>query len=222
MVDLSTTVAPKVDQLTADDLIGGPRTIKITKVSASTEPDQPINVYFEGDNGKPYRPCKSMRRVFIHVWGTDGASFAGRSMTLYRDSGVKFGGLAVGGIRISHMSDMKSEMTMALTATKANKKAYTVKPLQAAQVAQPASAKNMMAEMFGRITAAFAAAQTQQEYYAAIDNADVQKIQSEGGPNAKAKLATITGDAHKRIFAEGNLDMPDNPDDLSNDQGIAV
>lgn len=130
MTDLSTTVAPKSDQLNSDDLIAGARTIKITGVKAdpgSTE--QPIAIYFDGDNGKPYKPCKSMRRVMIQVWGTDGAKYAGRSMTLYRDPKVLFGGLAVGGIRISHMSHMDGEMTMALTATRASRKPYTVKPL---------------------------------------------------------------------------------------------
>lgn len=130
MTDLALTVAPKSDQLNADDLIVGPRTIKITKVSADTSStEQPIAIYFEGDNNKPFKPCKSMRRVLIHVWGRDGLNYAGRSMTLYRDPKVQFGGLAVGGIRISHMSNMESEMTMALTATRASRKPYTVKPL---------------------------------------------------------------------------------------------
>ena len=45
---------------------------------------------------------------------------------------VKFGGLEVGGIRISHMSHMNGEMTMALTATRAVRKPFTVKPLAVA------------------------------------------------------------------------------------------
>lgn len=131
MTDLSTTVAPKSDQLNSDDLIAGPRTVKITGVKADPgSAEQPIAIFFEGDNGKPYKPCKSMRRVMIQIWGTDGAKYAGRSMTLYRDPKVLFGGLAVGGIRISHMSHMDGEVTMALTATRASRKPYTVKPLQ--------------------------------------------------------------------------------------------
>ncbi|MCJ2025519.1 hypothetical protein MKK52_14985, partial [Methylobacterium sp. J-067] len=50
-------------------------------------------------------------------------------MTLYRDNGVQFGGVAVGGIRISHMSGISSAMTIALTAAKARRVPYTVKPL---------------------------------------------------------------------------------------------
>jgi len=132
MTDVSKTIAPKSDQLNSDDLIGGPLTIKVTRVNANEgSPEQPINVYFEGDGGKPYRPCKSMRRVMVHVWGKDGAAYVGRSLTLYRDAEVQFGGVKVGGTRISHMSDIQSPQTMALTATRANRKPFTVQPLKA-------------------------------------------------------------------------------------------
>ncbi len=129
MIDISQTVAPKSDQLNADDLIGGPRTIKVTRVAAMKEADQPIAIYFEGDNGKPYKPGKSMRRVLLRVWGQDGAAYAGRRMTIYRDDAVQFGGVAVGGIRISHMSGISSAMTMALTEKRASRRPFTVKPL---------------------------------------------------------------------------------------------
>ena len=131
MTDLSHTIAPKSDQLNADDLIGRNMTVTITRVSGNEgNPDQPVNIFFEGDNGKPYRPCKSMRRVLVQIWGKDGASYTGRSMTLYRDPEVQFGGMKVGGIRISHMSHIDAKVTMALTATRANRKPYTVQPLK--------------------------------------------------------------------------------------------
>lgn len=130
MTDLTRTIIPKSDQMNSDDLISGPRTIKITKVSADTgSAEQPILISYEGDDGKPYKPCKSMRRVMVAIWGPDGSSYPGRSMTLYRDPSVKWGGLEVGGIRISHMSDMDAPVTMALTATKQSRKPFTVRPL---------------------------------------------------------------------------------------------
>lgn len=133
-MDMSLTVAPKSDQTNADDLIAGPRTVVITKVSGNEgNAEQPVNVFFEGDDNKPYRPCKSMRRVMIAVWGRDTQEYIGRAMTLYRDPAVRFGGLEVGGIRISHMSHLDRPMTMALTATRANRKPYTVKPLETRQ-----------------------------------------------------------------------------------------
>lgn len=130
MTDLSNTIIPKSDQMNADDLIAGPRTIKITGVKADPgSSEQPILIHYEGDGGKPYKACKSMRRVMVAIWGADGSQFVGRSMTLYRDPTVRWGGLEVGGIRISHMSHMDAPVTMALTATKQSRKPYTVKPL---------------------------------------------------------------------------------------------
>lgn len=65
----------------------------------------------------------------VYVWGDKGQEYVGRSMTLYCDPTVKFGGLEVGGIRISHMSHLEKEIVMALTASKSNKRPFTVKPL---------------------------------------------------------------------------------------------
>ena len=132
---MSTTVTPKSNQQNADDLIGGDRTIKITKVTSFTG-DQPIAVYFEGDNNKPYLPCKSMRRVMMKAWGKYTKDYTGRSMTIFCDPTVKWAGVEVGGIRISHMSDIKADITMALTANKQQRKKYTVKTLKVEAVAK--------------------------------------------------------------------------------------
>lgn len=131
MIDMSKYTAPKTDQLNSDDLVGKTITIKITKITGK-EGEQPISIFFEGDNGKPYKPCKSMIRILRHIWGDNGNLYVGRQLTLYRDPEVKFGGLEVGGIRISHASHISQKMTTALTASKANKRPFTVLPLQAA------------------------------------------------------------------------------------------
>jgi len=124
------SIKPKSDQLNSDDLIIGPMTIKITKVTTSGSREQPCSVFFEGDDGKPYKPCLSMRRVLVKVWGDQEALYVGRSLTLYRDDSVKWAGEEVGGIRISHLSDMIEDVTMTLTANKKQRKPYTVKVLK--------------------------------------------------------------------------------------------
>lgn len=136
MTDLSGTIEAKSDQLNSDDLMGGPRTIRVTGVKLLGD-EQPIAINYEGDRGKPYKPCKSMRRVLVWCWGPDGKAYAGRSMTLFRDPEVSWGGSKVGGIRISHMSHIEKPETMALTATRGNKKPWTVKPLTDAPKAAP-------------------------------------------------------------------------------------
>jgi hypothetical protein len=158
MTDVSSlrdTVTPKSNQLNADDLISGPRTITITSVKRS-DGDQPISIGYEGDNGRPYLPCKSMRRVMIHAWGDDGRVWVGKSMTVYNDPEVKWAGVKVGGIRISHMSDISRTMDIALTATKGKRTPYQVKPLTVASAAQPAYPDdlfdNNLSKMLGAIS----------------------------------------------------------------------
>lgn len=125
MSDMTQVIVPKSDQMNADDLISGPVTIKITGVTIKSG-EQPISIHYEGDNGKPYKACKSMCRVMVTAWGADSKRYTGRSMTLYRDPSVKWAGMEVGGIRISHMTDIDSALTMALTATKGSRKPYRV------------------------------------------------------------------------------------------------
>ncbi len=133
---LRSTIEPKSDQLNADDLIGTTKTITVTAVKSGT-PDQPVTINYEGDGGRPYKPCKSMRRVLIYLWGDDGRQWAGHSMTLYCDPSVKFGGVQVGGIRISHATGITKKVDVALTVTRGKKSPYTIEPLKVQQE-QPA------------------------------------------------------------------------------------
>ena len=138
MSDMSQVIVPKSDQLNSDDLLASPRTITITKVDIRPGTEQPVSVFFEGDNGKPWKCCKSMSRVLVRCWGKDSANYIGRSLTLYRDDKVTWGGVAVGGIRISHMSDIDSEIIVPLTANRRERKPYQVKPLANGSASKPA------------------------------------------------------------------------------------
>jgi len=137
MIDIRPTLIAKSDQLNADDMIAGPMTITITDVRLLEAADQPVAVHWEGGEGRPFKPCKSMRRVMAKVWGEDGKAFIGQRMTLYRDDKVRFGADAVGGIRISHMSGIDREATMALMVTRGKRAPYTVKPLVPDKGEQP-------------------------------------------------------------------------------------
>lgn len=130
VIDMTPFIAAKSDQLNADDLMGGPRTITITRVTASPEgSEQPVSVFFAGDDGKPFRPCKTARRIMVAIWGADANQYVGRSMTIYRDADVTFGGMKVGGIRISHMSHMDRETMVAVMKSKGKKAPTIIKPL---------------------------------------------------------------------------------------------
>ena len=131
-MDLSQTIIPKSDQLNADDLIAGPRTIRITAVSTGNA-EQPVVINYEGDNGRPYKPSKSMRRILVALYGNDSAACIGKRLTLYRDAEIKFGGDAVGGIRISHADGISRPLVMALTLKRGQRAQYRVEPLPAEQ-----------------------------------------------------------------------------------------
>jgi hypothetical protein len=72
-----------------------------------------------------------MARVLVAAWGANSKAYIGKSLTLFRDASVKWAGMEVGGIRISHMSDIGGTQTIPITVTRGNKKPYLVKPLAA-------------------------------------------------------------------------------------------
>lgn len=136
-MNMRDTIAPKSNQLNADDLLNISRTITITGVKRGDTLEQPVSIHFEGDNGKPWYPCKSMRRVMVSCWGDNGADWVGKQATLFCEPSVKFGGVAVGGIRISHLSHIERDMVLSLTVTKAKRAPYKVAKLVEAQSTPP-------------------------------------------------------------------------------------
>lgn len=129
VADLRHTIVPKSDQLNAEQLLGGDMTITVTDVRMGSD-EQPVILHYTNDEGRPYKPCKTMRKVLIFAWGEDGRAWVGKSMTLYNDQAVRFGGMVVGGIRISHLSHIEREISVSLTATKGKKAQHTILPLE--------------------------------------------------------------------------------------------
>lgn len=140
------TIIPKSDQLNYDDLIAGPVTVRVLDVTRA-DAEQPIAIKIDGGR-QPFKPCKSMRRVLIKVWGDKGAEWVGKSMTLYADPDVAFGGVKVGGIRISHMSGIDAPVKMLLTTTRSKRREIIIQPLKTAQAPAAASAKPYPSEKF--------------------------------------------------------------------------
>ena len=126
MTDLTNTIVAKSDQLNADDLLTGPIDITVTEVRGGNS-EQPVIIHYADDAGHPFKPCKTMRRVLVAAWGKNGHDWKGRSMRLFNEPTVKFGGVEVGGIRISHLSHIENDLSLALNITKGKKGRYTVK-----------------------------------------------------------------------------------------------
>ena len=127
-MDLTTTTVPKSDQQNFDDYIGGPKTVTITEVREGSD-EQPVAIHLAEFPGRPYKPSKTMRRVLVAAWGADTDTYAGHLMTLYGDPDVKFGGVKVGGIKISHLTHIDHQLHLSLTETKGKRAPHTVDPL---------------------------------------------------------------------------------------------
>lgn len=131
MTDITSAIEPKSDQLNSDDLALGPKTITITKVTIKESGDQRVSIFFEGDNGKPWKPAKTMTRLLGALWKTrESADFVGKSVTLYRDDTVTWGALAVGGIRVSHVSHIEDKTIVMVRQKKGVSAPVTVLPLK--------------------------------------------------------------------------------------------
>lgn len=130
MTDVTKAMAPKSDQQNADDFLAGPKTIKITEVKVAAASEQPVWVYFEGCDNKPWKPSKTSLRCLAAIWGADSSKWIGLHCTLYNDAEVTWGGMKVGGIRVSHMEGLTSPRTLMLTKTRGKKGATVIKPLE--------------------------------------------------------------------------------------------
>lgn len=201
MSDMTSVIAPKSDQINADDLIGGDMTITITEVKIKPGEDQPVSMQFEGSK-KVYRPCKSMSRVIVAIWGADTSKYVGRSIKLYRDPDVQWGGMKVGGIRIREMSHMDGDrpVTLALTEKRGSRKPAVIKPLIVQQrrvdPASAADAPNMQ-------EVARAAARRGTEAFRAWWNSDEGK--------AARHAATPIMDDLRSLCAEADEAMAQDP-----------
>jgi hypothetical protein len=143
-MDLTDTIEADSTQINADDL-PAPRTVTVTGVNKGTA-EQPVNIEVAEFPGRAYRPCKSMRRVLVSAWGSDATQYVGRRLTIFNDPSVRWGGLAVGGVRISHLSHIDKPLTIALTESRGKRKPHRTDPLPDAPPALPTVTPEAAAE----------------------------------------------------------------------------
>ena len=76
MLDLSGTIKAKSDHIrNADDLIAGDKMVQVERVNLMQDPQQPIQIHYFGCEGKPFKPCLTVRRMLIALWGADGSTW---------------------------------------------------------------------------------------------------------------------------------------------------
>lgn len=135
-LSLRDTIAPKSDQLNYDDFPDGLRCVMRVVGLKAGDAQQPVVVEVEeaatGKRRMPYKPCKSMRRVLVAAWGDKGKDWMGKLFEVYGDPGVVFGGVEVGGLRVSAVSGIEKALTVKLAVTRGKRGDYVVRPINAA------------------------------------------------------------------------------------------
>ena len=139
MASYSHTTQAKSDQLNATDIMGIDLVIRVRDVQLNRNDQQPLSIYFDGDNNRPWKPSKGMRRVMIAAWGDDTEALLGKHIKLYFDPTVKYAGQEVGGIRIKALSDIdKRGMVVVETINKQKRIPVNVEYLDTTQPDYPA------------------------------------------------------------------------------------
>lgn len=128
---LQQALAPKSDQLNADDLITTNKTIVISGVNINLGSEQKIIINYHGDNGKPWKPSKGMGRVLTEILGGDPDQWAGQTVELFRNKEIRFGKEKCGGIQICGMSAVRNVTTLLITTSKGKKSSITINPIAA-------------------------------------------------------------------------------------------
>jgi hypothetical protein len=137
MMDLTESIAPRSDQVNADDLIAGPITYTIREV-INGKAESPFD-FLLVETDRAYRPSKTMRRVIVNAWGAEASAYAGRRLTLYREPSIMFGGQRVGGIRISHMSHIDKPVEVMAQVTRGKREKFVVEPLRCVRSMAPST-----------------------------------------------------------------------------------
>jgi hypothetical protein len=127
-LDMTASTEARSDQINAADLVSGPRTYTIEKVTKGTA-GYPFDFHLVESPGKVYRPNLGMRRVFVKAWGPKPATYHGRRVTLFNEPTVIYAGAEIGGIRISHLSHINKPLKTSLVISQKKKEPYTVDPL---------------------------------------------------------------------------------------------
>jgi hypothetical protein len=136
---IAEAMEPKCDQLNASDLAGGrKKIIKITQILQGSK-EQKVVIRYEGDDGKPWKPCKGMVGGMAQLWGKPLTvqetidKWVGQSLELFNDETVVYGGVPQGGIRICGATGIPEGRNIVMKVSKGKTKTYFVRLIKAQQ-----------------------------------------------------------------------------------------
>ena len=194
-IDLSDTVRARVDQLNADDFKVFPNRAMLARIVSVTKTgtgEQPVSIRLSAWD-KPWKPCLTMRRVMIELWGTNGADYVGKAIRLVRDPKVSFGDQReIGGIRISHMSDVPRDVNMCMVTTTRGKRApYRVDMLTPAMMSALNIAPDPLLPLRAACNAALRRGWTKPQVLAVLGCDEAKQTPEEKRP---AMIEALNGD----------------------------
>lgn len=131
MIDLTKHIEADSDCLVAADLVGGPLTILVERVTESGKNDKKKIDIFYANSEKPFRPCKSMLRILCELWRTtDATTFIGRGITLYREPDCMWKGEKTPGVRICGLSHIEKAVTVVANERRGKMNTYQIEPIR--------------------------------------------------------------------------------------------
>ena len=129
-VDIRAATKPKSDQLNYETFLTGPQTFTVSKVTPGDR-DHPVFIHMNECQATPYKPSKGMLKCIAQPdgWGDKSSQWVGRSITLYGDPTVIYGGVEVGGIKVAALSDINGDYETLISARRGVRKPHLIKKI---------------------------------------------------------------------------------------------
>ena len=133
--DVTDTLEGKGDQLNADDLIAGPVIVRVLDVRKVGDKKQPIIIEIRTSEHRlrPWKPCLTMRRLLVAMWGSKKSAWKGKYVQLYNERDVSYGGKVTGGVRMM-TATLDAPFEALLTVGRNKKQLYKVGVLEMPEV----------------------------------------------------------------------------------------
>lgn len=132
----------KTDRFNYEHFISGPKTLKVSRLGKKVDQGKPrLLVFFEGHEDTPYWVPLGMAKCIASPdgWGESPfADWVGRSMTLFGEPTVQYGGKELGGVRVSHLSHIEKPYTTKISIRRGVRIDYEILPLKVAASAATA------------------------------------------------------------------------------------
>lgn len=146
MVSIKSFAEAKSDQINATDILGIEKHIKIREVRFFPEKiEQPLEIFYHGENVKCWRVSKGMARVLIKFWGDETDNWINREVILFCDETVTFGKEKTGGIRIKALSNIDNATAIRVPYARMRYKDYLIEKIESKTI--PEKITNAIKEM---------------------------------------------------------------------------